>query len=185
MRPTYRCASGTTSRTLNDALCRAFPQLPCVLLNRDKLTLVSHEKYEEHPFSDSFSVLPLSSNVYYGSNNDVGHALTEFSRYHGYTQPVFVSLSFVSTAPKGRCFSAPFLSSSELGVDTHRTAPLRRFPSISARLVVHEQRLNLTECMSTCLLQEELSPSSEELCHLFACAAPIEPPGPTCDKLLC
>ncbi|EKF31259.1 hypothetical protein MOQ_004908 [Trypanosoma cruzi marinkellei] len=179
--------SSISPRSFGDALRRAYSSFPQILLPRSSLVVrgktdiaathaVPHmyggvDSHEGRQMADPVFV-PLVRRPFYACTGEAKDALVEFTQKHGYKSPLFVPCC-LSLAPHARNdIEAPFSASVDGNSHDGTTkatsnsaiaAVPSQTPTVNIRLFRCESRVNLTDCLRTRLLQEELRRTENEL----------------------
>ncbi|RNF21067.1 hypothetical protein TcG_03286 [Trypanosoma cruzi] len=183
--------SSISSRSLGEALRRAYPSFPQILLPRNSLVVrgktdiaATHAVPHVHGGADIHErrlmanpvFVPLVRRPCYACPGEAKDALLEFTQRHGYKSPLFVPccLPFALHAEndiEAVTFSASVDGNAQGGeIKTTRgsltaVAPSQT-PTANIRIFRCESRVNLTDCLRTRRLQEELRRTENEFCLL-------------------
>ncbi|KEG07317.1 hypothetical protein DQ04_10191000 [Trypanosoma grayi] len=175
-----------SSRTFSEALRRAYPCCPLLLLGSGCVVVrgapgaaaAGVESGKMGNGTDMPLIAPLASSVCYCVKGEAHKLLLDLTQRHDYGSPLFLLYQDNQSLP-------------DSGSDTHtRQLPLTvdgpygekpgvsvaRTPRIRLQLMRCTLRVNLTDCMKTRILQEELRRTESELCLLYRRAHP--PSGP-------
>ncbi|RNF26140.1 uncharacterized protein Tco025E_01585 [Trypanosoma conorhini] len=184
-----------SSRSLGEALCRACPCFPRILLADDFLvvrsaveTAVASSVPGAHGDGDvcgrglktNAVITPILCRPCYSCVGGAGPVLTEFTERHGYRSPVFVlchsALLHASNGVLGTTPLVPSLSGdvdevgSGISSSVASAGAAFQVPSVSTRLLRCQSRMNLTSLPRTRRLQEELRRTEGELRRLYKLA---------------